>query len=333
MSSPGSGGGATGAGVTTQILVGDIGGTHCRLALAAVTAGRVRLLRQGTFQSDEASSLSALMRHFLGTDAPPTSACLAVAGPTDGRQVRFTNLDWQIDTRLLQAEFGFASTRLINDFLAVGHGLDALAAADLVTLQAGGPLPHAPRLAVGAGTGLGVAQSVWMRTGYQPLASEGGHIAFAPIDDEQVSLWRFLQMEVGRVSVERILSGPGIAALYRYCRAASGRPLQADRQPAEITAAALDGTDPVAAWALRLFARIYGQTAGDLALIAQARGGVYLAGGIAPQILPFLLADEFLRGFRLKGRFSEWMESVPVHVILDKDVGLKGAALAAGLPT
>lgn len=315
--------------MASPILVGDIGGTHCRLALAIPEANRVQLIQRAHFVNSQAHGLSDIIQRFLGETTPPRSACLAVAGPTDGRRVSFTNLDWQIDTGPLQTEFGFETARLVNDFLAVGHGLDALGPKDLTLLQAGTPLPHAPRVAVGAGTGLGVVQSVWMDAGYEPLASEGGHIAFAPANDEQVSLLRFLQEQFGRVSVERILSGPGISSLYRFCRAAGGRPINREREPAEVTAAALDGTDPTAAWAMKLFARIYGQTAGDLALIAQARGGVYLAGGIPPKILPFLQSEEFMMGFNAKGRFSNWMELVPVQVVLDQDIGLKGAALLA----
>jgi glucokinase len=315
--------------MTSPILVGDIGGTHCRLALASIDASRlVRLIRQGNFKNSDFPGLAGIIRRFLGEAQTPQRVCLAVAGPTDGRRVSFTNLDWQIDCDDLKAEFGFQATSLVNDFLAVGHGLDALAPADIAPLQGGTPPPQAARLAVGAGTGLGVVQSLWMGTRYQAFSSEGGHIAFAPANDEQISLLRFLQGELGRVSVERLLSGPGIAALYRFCRAASGRPIKRAREPAEVTAAALAATDPTAVWAMKLFARIYGQTAGDLALIAQARGGVYLAGGIPPKILPLLQSEEFMAGFRDKGRFSAWMESVPVQVVLDKDIGLKGAALA-----
>jgi glucokinase len=315
--------------MTSAILVGDLGGTHTRLAIATLQSGQVSLAALSRFENRSTDGLSTLIRGFLAGAPRPRLACLAVAGPTDGRRVSFTNLDWQVDSTALAAEFGFAAVRLINDFLAVGYGLDALGPGDLAVLQAGGTLPQAARVALGAGTGLGVVQSVWDGRAYRPLASEGGHIAFAPIDEEQVSLWRFLQAEFGRVSVERLLSGPGISTLYRFCRAASGRPIKRERDPAEVTAAALGGDDPTAAWALRLFSRIYGQTAGDLALLAQARAGVYLAGGIAPRILPLLQSPEFLAGFRQKGRFSGWMEKVPVQVILDPDIGLKGAALAA----
>lgn len=311
------------------LLVGDLGGTHCRLALAERGPDGVRLVRQHRYVSGEAAGLVEIVQDFLAPGERPRRACLAVAGPTDGRRVRFTNLDWEVDAETIRWAFGLEAARLINDFAAVGHGLEALTPAELHTLQTGPGVLGAPRLALGAGTGLGVVQCLAQGGRYQPLASEGGHIAFAPVSDEQISLLNFLRAEYGRVSLERILSGPGIAALYRFCRIASGRPLRREREPEEVTGAALAGNDPAAMWAMTLFARIYGQAAGDLALVTRSTAGVYLAGGIAPKILPFLEGGAFLAGFRGKGRFSAWMETLPVHVILDPDVGLKGAALAA----
>jgi glucokinase len=310
------------------ILAGDIGGTNTRLALydaAGLEAAPARHYENAT-----ARGLAELVEAYLGAaGARPEAACFAVAGPTDGRQARLTNLPWAIDAADLATRFRLPC-RLINDFAAVGWGLEALTASGLRTLQAGVARPGAPRLALGAGTGLGVAQCFADPAGYRVEASEGGHIGFAPIDEEQWALARALQAAyAGRVSVERILSGPGIAALYDYCRRAMGRPTRRERDPAEVTAAALAGDDATALWAMCLFCAIYGQTAGDLALVTRAEGGVYLAGGIAAKILPLLEDGRFIAGFRAKGRFSEWMASLPVHVVLDPDVGLKGAARAA----
>jgi len=365
------------------ILVGDIGGTHTRLALAERTDAAVTLRRGARFLNAEYADLDAVLRQYLadvfardmpkesgeiiasaaeqsrnpvrtgvagsprhyiagddGINQPspnspatllrPRLACLAVAGPTDGRHARLTNLTWRLDADTLATEFDFDQVELINDFLAVGFGLAALSADDLAVLQPGRARAEAPRLALGAGTGLGVVQCVRGTDGLRPQASEGGHIGFAPVDDEQVALLRFLQAEYGRVSVERILSGPGIEMLYAYCRAASGRPLKLPRTATEVSAAASAGNDPAATWALRLFARILGQTAGDLALVSRAEGGVYLAGGIAAKVLPHLQEPDFLAGFTDKGRFSDWMKTLPVAVVLDPDLGLKGTALAAG---
>ena len=311
-----------------MILVGDIGGSNTRLALADLNGNTVTLSHRQYYANAEADSLATLIRRHLADAPRPECACLAVAGPTDGHTVSLTNLDWRIDATAVSREFA-CPTRLINDFDAVAWGLDALTEADLTTLQAGQPVARAPRLAMGPGTGLGVALSIATESGYRPQAGEGGHIGFAPTDEEQAALLRFLQARHGRVSVERILSGPGITELFAFCRAASGRPAKRERSPAEVSQAALDGSEPIAAWAMRLFCRILGQTAGDLALAAGARGGVHLAGGIPARILPLLQESEFLAGFRDKGRFAAWMETVPVHVVTDPDIGLKGAALAA----
>ncbi len=312
------------------VLTGDIGGTNTRLALADVAINRVRLREVERFRNADASSLSQLLRAFLTGKVRPQAACLAVAGPTDGRQVRLTNLDWVIDSEAIAAETGIPKVRLVNDFAAVGYGLGVLDMGGLATLQAGEPVPHAPRLALGAGTGLGVVQTAWFEGRYRTMASEGGHISFAPVDALQMRLLVFLQGVYGRVSVERILSGPGITQLYRFLWQEDAMPGVAPTlKAAEITEAALQGRDAVAVRSLELFTRIFGQTAGDLALVSQCMGGVHLAGGIAPRILPLLKQGAFLEGFRDKGRFSTWMQRVPVYVVLDEEVGLKGAALAA----
>ena len=366
-----------------RILAGDIGGTHARLAIAQVEDRHVTLLDAQRFLTAGRGGVDELLAEFLAAHGPVAAICLAVAGPTDGLTAQFTNLSWRIDAAALSARFAMPA-RLVNDFAAVGWGLNALRESDLAVLQTGSPRHTAPRLAVGAGTGLGVSLCVASAGVHRPLDSEGGHIGFAPVDAEQDRLLAFLREEhQGRVSVERLVSGPGLASLYRFCLADAGRAggllaacrtlgsdsenrprrdqfstispgnsrtiaqemgekwagavgLQpeipkSDRllEPRAISEAGLAGQDAEAAHALRLFAQIYGQVAGDLALVARAQGGVYLAGGIAPQILPVLQSGAFLAGFHAKGRFSDWMQQVPVTVILDPDIGLKGAALAA----
>lgn len=317
-----------------NILVGDIGGTHCRLALARVTGTRVALADAHYYRNAEYTGLTAILADYLKKQAHwPESACLAVAGPTDGRHVRFTNLDWHIDAFALARELGLDRVSLVNDFTAVGWGLDALRPEDLHFLQRGSPEPEDVRAAVGAGTGLGVSLCVPRQGRHRPLPSEGGHMGFAPLDEEQDRLLGFMRGLYGRVSAERVVSGPGIVDLYRFCAAEAGvaAPPLLDRPgPAEaVSRAALEDMDPVAVRAMRLFTRIYGQVAGDVALLSRARGGIYLAGGIPPNVLPLLEGPDFLEGFHAKGRFSAWMREVPVAVVLDTDIGLRGAALAA----
>lgn len=326
-----------------NILVGDIGGTHCRLAMAHDVAHNmdqeagpgVALEDIRRYRNADYPGLGAILADYLGGAACPDAGCLAVAGPTDGRHVHFTNLDWHIDADALGKALGMKRLGLVNDFAAVGWGLNTLQTRDLSVLQAGRVEAKGVRAAVGAGTGLGVSIGVWREGRHRPLPTEGGHIGFAPLDEEQDRLLRFLRGLYGRVSVERLLSGPGIVDLYRFCLVQAGGAAAADgllaaKDPAQaISEAALTGDDASALHALRLFTRIYGQVAGDIALLTRSQGGTYLAGGIPPKILPILAGPEFLAGFHAKGRFSDWMRNVPVAVILDADIGLKGAALAA----
>ncbi|MEW5787766.1 MAG: glucokinase [Pseudomonadota bacterium] len=313
-----------------RILCGDIGGTHSRLAVASLADGRAILTRVDKRRNADFPDFPAVLAAFLAGEASFDACCLAVAGPTDGRRVSFTNLDWQLDAQQLAARFGFPHCSLVNDFSAVGWGLNGLSEPDLAVLQAGQPRGGAPRVALGAGTGLGVSLCPWRGDHYQPMASEGGHLGFAPTTPEQDRLLAYLRQRYGRVSLERILSGPGMEDLYRFCRLEAGLAEDPGLAAAQVSQRGLTGADAQAVRALGLFTAIYGQTAGDLALAARADGGVFLAGGIAPRLLDLLGDGRFLAGFRAKGRFAAWMEQVPVAVVLDPDIGLKGAALAAG---
>jgi glucokinase len=317
-----------------SILVGDIGGTHCRLATARCDDGGVKLSDIRRYRNAEYPGLEAILADYLGQGPAAETACLAVAGPTDGRQVRFTNLDWHIDAGALAGRLGLGQVRLVNDFTAVGWGLNVLGTGDLAVLQAGIPAPEDVIVAVGAGTGLGVSIGLPRDGLHHPLPTEGGHMGFAPLDGEQDRLLAYMRGLYGRVSVERLVSGPGIVDLYRFSarETQQSTPLLQASDPAQaISQAALTGGDRAAGRALRLFAAIYGQVAGDIALLTQARGGIYLAGGIPPKILPLLAGPDFLAGFHAKGRFSDWMRTLPVAVVLDGDIGLRGAALAASV--
>lgn len=319
-----------------KILVGDIGGTHCRLAMAQLNGAHVDLADVRHFRNAGYPGLEAILAQYLEGAPPPESTCLAVAGPTDGRRVHFTNLAWHIDTATLEKGLGLKHVGLVNDFSAVGWGLNALRPEDVATLQEGQPEANGVRAAVGAGTGLGVSISIPREGRHQPIPSEGGHIGFAPLNEEQDRLLDYLRGLHGRVSVERLVSGPGVIDLYRFCAREAGEqhtPLLSAATPAQaISQAALAAQDMTAVHAMKLFVGIYGQVAGDIALLTQARGGIYLAGGIPPKILPLLRGPEFLSGFHAKGRFSDWIRTVPVAVVLDDAIGLRGAAVAAIQP-
>jgi len=321
-----------------KVLAGDIGGTKTLLQVVEVGKKSRRICHEARFESADWPAFSPLVGEFLCDTYPPLpeTACFAVAGPVEGKRAKLTNLPWEdLDATHLADYFGMREVLLINDFLAVGHGIQGLAEAEIATLQAGQEQPHAPRAIIGAGTGLGQGILVWKNGRYGPLDTEGGHVDFAPLDAEQEGLLRFLKTRYAHVSYERLLSGSGLVEIYRFlCNSAATKRESTiiDSQPdlaAAISAAALDASDPIAVHALHLFARIYGQQAGNLALTCLARGGVYVAGGIAPRILPFLQDGEFIRAFRAKGRMERLLVDMPVRVVLNPRVGLLGAAIVA----
>jgi glucokinase len=220
----------------------------------------------------------------------------------------------------------------------VGYGIELLGPSDLATLQAGSPMPHGPIALIGAGTGLGQGFLLWEGDHYGVLASEGGHADYAPRGKQQTELLEFLRQEFKRVSWERLLSGPGLVNTYRYLAASGAAPeraaVRAEMENGDAAAViarhGLAGTDRLSDRALDLFAEIYGAQAGNLALTVVATGGVYLAGGIAPRLAERLRTGPFLTAFRDKGRMSELLSTIPVHVIMNPKVGLLGAAAVAG---
>jgi glucokinase len=310
-----------------DLLVGDIGGTKTLLALFDASGRDKRHERR--FESRDFAALEDIVAVYLrDTGAEPESACFAVAGPVRGRRAKLTNLPWQLDADALGARCGIGFVSLVNDFAAIGHALPVLVPEDMRFIQSGMEDADAPRLVLGAGTGLGVCVAL---PGGAVLASEGGHIGFAPADAEQDALLIWMREQfAGRVSVERLLSGAGLAAMHRFTLERAGQtvPDDGDDLAARVTRLALEHGDAHALRAVDLFARIYGQVAGDLALALLARGGVYVAGGIAPR-LGARIAAPFLEGFRAKGRYRDFMASLPVRLILDTQAGLRGAAVLA----
>ena len=320
-----------------MLLAGDIGGTKALLALAE--GGAVRFERR--YRCGDFAAFGALLGRFLADagralGGPPDIECagLGVAGPVQGAHVRLTNLPWEIDA----ADLGIARVHLLNDFEANAHGLDALGEDDLATLQQGAPLEGAPRLLIGAGTGLGVAFVVGRSRSLRVIAGEGGHVAFAPADDLQDALWHHLHPALGRVELEHVVSGAGLARIYaflrdsgRYAESPATRAALAAGDPAPVIArAALESGDTLALAALDLFIACYGAAAGDHALAVLARGGVYLAGGIAPKILPRLRTGGLVAAFNAKGDFADAARACPVHVVTNERLGLLGAVAAAG---
>jgi glucokinase len=320
------------------LLAGDVGGTKTALALFDASERGLVAVRDATLPSREAPSLEAAIEQFLG--GGPRSridaVCLGVAGPVvDGRCVA-TNLPWIIDERELAAAIPAARVRLLNDLEVAAHGVLTLPESELRTLQAGTPRPGNLVL-IAAGTGLGEALVVQDGERRIVIASEGGHADFAPRGDLQEDLLRFLRKEFGRVSYERILSGPGLFNVYRFLRdtgrgresAAVTERMRAGDPGVIVTEMALAGRDPMCSEALDLFVSVYGAEAGNLALKAMAVGGVLVAGGIAPRIIERLTTGAFVAAFRDKGRLSSLMEVMPIRVALNPRAPLLGAARVA----
>ncbi len=305
------------------ILGGDLGGTKTLLALAGHdAAGGIRIVRQQRFASADYPTFDLMLDEFLADRPSLAAACLGVAGPTDGRNAKLTYLPWSLAASDLERRFAIPHVTLANDFAAAAHGLPLVEPARIVTLHAGQPVERGPRVILGAGTGLGVAGLVWQGAGYRIIAGEGGHIGFAPQTSQQGELWRWLLEQNGRVTTEDIVSGPGLARIHAFL---GGRP----QQPDAIGNAALAGSDPLASDALRLWLACYGAFAGDLALHWLARGGVYLAGGIAAKLLPGTDAAPFIEAFLAKREHRSLAQDMPVRLVTDENLGLRGTLALA----
>ncbi len=317
-----------------MILAGDIGGTNTRLALFE-ESGALVPAHSKTFPSREHASLADIVRSFLaGSGERPGRACIGVAGAVRGGRVAATNLPWRIDAAALAAELSIGRVALLNDLEAAGWVVEVLPPADVAVLSAGEPDPDGNGAVIAAGTGLGEAGLVHDGRRRRPFASEGGHADFSPRGEIEVELWRHLSARFGHVSWERVVSGPGLVNVYGFLRD-TGRgeepawlaaEMREGDPAAAVARAALAGRSGLAARALEIFASAYGSAAGNIALHFAALAGIWIAGGIAPRVLPALRAPGFLEAFRDKGRFRPWLEKVPVRVVLDERAPLLGAA-------
>jgi glucokinase len=309
-------------------LLGDIGATNARLSLLADgTLGPVTNLevaRYPRFADAVADFLQA-----RGGQAPLTDALLAVAGPVEGDRCRLTNCPWIIDGAELRAHFRLAQVRLVNDFAATAYSLPSLEPADLHPIGGGRAVPGAPLAVLGPGSGLGVAGLVPGAKEAMVIAGEGGHATIAGGSRREDAVIDHLRGRFGHVSAERVVSGSGLENLHQAIASldASGAPAG---DAAEITRRALDGSCPTAVAALEMFCALLGAFSGNIALMLGARGGVHIAGGIAPRILGFLERSEFRRRFEDKGRFRSYLEAIPLCVIVHPAAAFLGlAALAA----
>ncbi len=306
-------------------LVGDVGGTNARFALVD-PQGHVRHPR--IFACKQYASLADVIAEYIETAAGrrcPPRAVIAVAGPVLDGEIEFTNLDWVVSEGDLVAHFGFEAVSLINDFAAQALGCPHLEGPDLRLLGPAASRAHdCPVVALGAGTGFGVAALARTDRGEVAIATEGGHAGFAPSDEVEVEVWRRLQARHGRVSIERVLSGQGLYDLYCALADLQG---QAPALPDEmaVTTEGLVG-DPLASAALDRFCGILGGVAGNLALTFGARGGVFVSGGIAPRIADRLAKGSFRARFEDKGRLSDYVRAIPTYLVVHPYPAIIGAA-------
>lgn len=319
------------------ILAGDIGGTNARLALFETRNGGFNLVSASIFPSRKYAGLDEIVGEFVrASPLKPTQACFGVAGPVTNGEVETSNLPWKIQARRLADELQIHEALLINDLEATGWGVGALSASDLVSLNHISGVPGNQAI-VAAGTGLGEGGLYWDGHRHHVFASEGGHCDFSPANELEDELLVYLRKRYGHVSWERVLSGPGLVNIFEFLRD-TGRGTVQDwlteemkmmDPAAAISQAALDGKCGTSEQAMDIFVSIFGAEAGNLGLKLKATGGVFLAGGIAPKILPKLATPLFLESFLSKGRLRHLMEVMPVKVIVNDKLALLGAARCA----
>lgn len=321
-----------------HVLAGDIGGTKTILGFFLLESGSLKSIASATFSSQKAGGLEEMVDRMLQEHAVSVSAaCFGVAGPVVAGASSPPNLRWSVSEANLCRVFGWRRVQVINDLAATAIAAPRLDPSVLTRLNRGEPKTGGNVALVAPGTGLGQALLLADREGYRPMASEGGHADFAPGDEAELALWRFLHRRFGHVSIERVLSGQGLVNIFEWLRSDDDRTPSTEVQrsmtsedpAAVITRYAIAGEDALCLEALQRFCRIFGAVSGNLALTGMATGGVYLGGGIPPKILPALQNAAFMEGFIGKGRFSEFMKAIPVQVICEERAALLGAAQRA----
>ncbi len=319
----------------TVVLAGDIGGTETNLGLYVKGKRRPLLKAMETYSSREASNLEDIIEQFvLRYRTSVDVACFGIAGPVRNGQSKTTNLPWKVSAARIKKRFKWDRVCLINDLAAMALTIPVLGGREIYPMntERAGRGQHIGLVA--PGTGLGMALLISSGNRYIPVPSEGGHMDFGPNDEAEVRLWQYLHRRFGHVSMERVLSGPGLFNIYSWLRD-SGRykepawlaeNIQKTDPPRAVTEAAVERKNPLSVAALNMFASIFGAVAGNLALAGMTTGGLYLGGGIPPKILPHLKEETFMKSFVSKGRFKTFLEKIPVRVILNDKAALLGAA-------
>ncbi len=301
-------------------LLADVGGTYTRLAIALPGAD---LAAAATYANADHADFEALLRRYLGSlnaDMRPRRAAVSVACPVTGEIVRLTNRDWSISTHSLRRRFNLDTVCVVNDFTAVALAIPDLRPEERVQIGHGSAQPAAPIAVLGPGTGLGVSGLLPTAAGWTAIAGEGGHATLAAGTEAEQDAIACLRNRYAHVSAERVLCGNGLVDLYR-CLA---RNPASDITPEEVTTRAVSGGDETAAAALAMFFGFLGGVAGNLALTLGALGGVYIAGGIVPQLLEPLRRSSFRERFTAKGRFSDYLEAIPTFVVVAENPAFSG---------
>ena len=320
-----------------MILAGDVGGTKVYLALYDFVGGKLQHTREERYPAKSYTGLQEIVKEFLAADKV-TAACFGVPGPVRDGRLRLTNLPWTLDSRELSANLGIQHVFLINDLEANGYGIAELASDQIYTLNEGDPGHIGNRALLAAGTGLGECFLAWNGRIHLPFPSEGGHADFAPRNEDEIDLLRFLKQKYnGRISFERVVSGMGLTNIYEFLREVRGidepnwlaARIAGEDPNAVITELALAAKSEICEKALDLFVSAYGAESGNLALKILSVGGLYVGGGIAPRILEKLKDGTFMKAFTDKGRLSQLLINMPVRIILESRAALMGAAAYA----
>jgi len=320
------------------VLAGDIGGTKTNLAVFSLHGEKLHAESQASFPSQRYSGLTPILKEFFGNQLTIEAACFGIAGPVVDGSVKTTNLPWIVDTEELRRTLKLDAVNLLNDLEAGAYGLFTLEDEEFFTLNEGRMRQAGNKALIAAGTGLGQAMLYDDGRHFRPLASEGGHGDFAPRDELEIELLRYLMGRFGHASYERVLSGPGLFNIYRFLKESRGM-----EEPAWLTERFAAGDDPsaivskaslakeaeICVKALDMFVSIYGAEAGNLALRAKSVRGLYVGGGIAPKILDKLKDGTFMRAFLDKGRYTDLLAAMPVQVVLNDKTALRGAAYYA----
>jgi len=319
-----------------MILSGEIGATRTRLAAFETEGNSLHRVVEKLYLSQEHSGLSGIITDFIRTEGIPVqSACFGVAGPVKRGRSKISNLPWTIDAHELAKQLTLSTVGLINDLEAYAYGIDALDSKDFITLNEGSEDEEGNRAVISARTGLGMAGLYWDGFRHHPFACEGGHADFAPTNGLEMELLTYLQKKYGRVSCERILSGPGIKNIYDFLRDThkQDEPQWLKEQmsaapdpPALISQLALEGRAAICDQTLSLFVSIYGAETGNCALNFLTTGGIFLGGSIAAKIVPKMKAPIFMQSFLGKGRMEQLLKEIPVKIVLNDDSGIIGAA-------